>query len=91
MKTDERTMCLVLQRGFVIVGKARVDGDDWVFRRARVVIRWGTTRSIGELRRGPTPKTILGEAGTGSVHRLAVVMALEFPAWPDEHLLPEGE
>lgn len=72
---------LVLQRGWVVVGNYSQDGDECVLTDASVIRRWGTTRGLGELVRGPLKDTVLDPAGTVRAHKLAVVMQIECPAW----------
>ena len=56
---------VVLDRGFVYVGKTEVD-DSWcVITEARNIRQWGTTQGLGELAlNGPQPKTVLDAVGT---------------------------
>ena len=57
------TTIVVLDRGFVYVGKARVDGDYVEITNARNIRVWGTKNGLGELRNGPLPETKLDEVG----------------------------
>lgn len=56
---------VILDRGFVLVGKVRVDGD-WVETTdASIIRRWGTTKGLGEIAQGgPTATTKLDPIGT---------------------------
>lgn len=65
------------QRGWVFVGRYSVDGDEVILTDAKCIRRWGTTRGLGELVKGPTSKTVLDAAGTVHMHRLAVVATIE--------------
>lgn len=53
----------VLDRGFVYVGDAEINGDFLSIKKAKGIRRWGTTKGLGELRTGPTPQTVLDEVG----------------------------
>lgn len=68
---------VVLQRGWVAVGHYECDGDQCSLKNASIIRIWGTTRGLGELVSGPTPKTILDPAGTIRFHALAVVLAID--------------
>lgn len=58
------TFIVVMDRGFVYVGKTRVKGDCVEITNARNIRVWGTTKGLGELRNGPLPGTKLDDAGT---------------------------
>ena len=53
----------VLDAGFVYVGRCTINDGFLIIEDARNIRQWGTTKGLGELRKGPTPKTILDEAG----------------------------
>lgn len=65
---------LVLQRGWVVVGKYAEDGDECVLSDAAIIRRWGTTKGLGELENGPTGNTLLDKCGQVRAAKLAVVM-----------------
>ena len=56
---------VILDRGFVLVGKVRINGD-WVETTdASIIRRWGTTKGLGEIALGgPTASTKLDPVGT---------------------------
>jgi hypothetical protein len=58
------THIVVMDRGFVYVGKTRVEGDYVEIVNARNVRVWGTKNGLGELRNGPTDTTKLDDVGT---------------------------
>lgn len=72
---------LVLQRGWVVVGEYREVGDECVLENASVIRRWGTSKGLGELAKGPLENTVLDACGTVRAHKLAVVMQIECPEW----------
>lgn len=78
---------VVLQRGWVVVGRWSQDGDEVVVRDASVVRFWGTTRGLGEICDGPTKTTKLDPAGTVRTNAAAVVLTIDVDAeaWA-EHL-----
>jgi anti-sigma regulatory factor (Ser/Thr protein kinase) len=55
---------VVLDRGFVYVGRVVIEGDFVVITNAKNIRQWGTTKGLGELVNGPTPSTKLDEVGT---------------------------
>ena len=56
---------VILQRGWIVVGKTKQVKDDLVVENASVIRIWGTSKGIGELAlSGPTTKTILDPCGT---------------------------
>lgn len=77
---------VVLQRGWVVVGYYREDGDEVTVTDASVIRVWGTTKGLGELVEGPTRSTVLDRAGTVRAHRGAVVLTVDADAakWADE-------
>ena len=78
---------VVLQRGWIVVGRWSQDGDEVVVLNASVVRFWGTTRGLGELVAGPTKTTKLDPAGTVRANAAAVVLTIDVDAeaWA-EHL-----
>jgi len=76
---------VVLDRGWVFVGRVTI-ADDWcVIEDASNVRRWGTSRGLGELAaEGPRPGTILDPAGTVRAPLRAVIalLACEADKWP---------
>lgn len=64
---------VVVDRGFVYVGKTSVD-HEWVYMtNAKCVRKWGTTKGLGELSGGPTKNTLLDEAGNLRIPKRAVI------------------
>ena len=75
---------VILQRGWVMVGRFSADGDALMLTSASVVHHWGTTKGLGQIvAAGPTKDTILHAAGTVRFHALTVVAMLdcEGEAW----------
>lgn len=49
---------VILQRGWVMVGKFERNGSDCKLNNASVIRNWGTTRGLGEIAKdGPTAST----------------------------------
>jgi len=65
---------VVLQRGFVYVGRVYINGSEVRIKDASCIRNWGTTKGLGQLvLNGPTDKTVLDPIGEIIVHELAVV------------------
>ena len=55
---------VILQRGWVMVGKLERTGSDCKLHKASIVRRWGTTKGLGELAmNGPLKDTVLDKTG----------------------------
>lgn len=50
---------VVLQRGWVLVGKLERNGNDCKLHNAAVIRQYGTTKGLGELANGPLQNTRL--------------------------------
>ena len=74
---DSATRIVVLQRGWVVAGTYTENGDEITVTGAKVIRRWGTTKGLGELTRGPLADTVADPCGTVRAHRLAVVMTID--------------
>ena len=69
---------VILQRGWVMVGRVKTAGDLVKLESAAVVRRWGTTRGLGQLaNEGPTSSTVLDMVGTVTAHQLTTVAVVE--------------
>jgi hypothetical protein len=69
---------VIAQRGWVFVGKFSEEGESVVLNDAKIVRRWGTNKGLGQLaQEGKQPNTVLDEAGTVRVHKLATVAVLD--------------
>ena len=76
---------VILDRGFVLVGNATVEGDWVTTTNASVVRRWGTTKGLGELAmNGPLPETKLDPIGVvrSPLRALIGLVDCEDAKWP---------
>ena len=72
---NEDIRIVVLQRGWVAVGKYTRDGDHAKLEQASIVRRWGTDKGLGQLAAGgPRPNTVLDTAPPIEFHTLTEVM-----------------
>jgi hypothetical protein len=67
---------VILQRGWVMVGRYTRDGDRCSLDNAQVIRKWGTTKGLGELVNGPLPSTVLDPAGHVEFHALGEIASL---------------
>lgn len=74
---------LVLQRGWVVVGRIGRDGQNVIVTGGGVVRRWGTSRGLGELAAlGPLENTVIDPAGKIVAHELGIVCAFDCEVSP---------
>ena len=71
------TAIVVLDRGFVYVGKVTVDGDWCLIEKAQNIRAWGTTKGLGELVNGPMPNTKLDAVGNVRAPIRAVISIID--------------
>jgi len=74
---DDPIKIVVLDKGFVYVGRVSTEGEDILIQDARCLIKWGTTAHLGELVDGPLEYTKLGayctvQASQQSAHFIEV-------------------
>jgi hypothetical protein len=75
--TNSNIKIVVLQRGWVFIGRWSEDGDNCALDNAYVIRVWGTTKGLGELAlEGKQSSTKLDKAGRVEFHRLTVVATL---------------
>lgn len=69
---------VVLQRGWVLIGKFERDGDQCKLHQASVIRNWGTTKGLGELAKdGPTSSTKIDKCnGLVEFESLTMVLSI---------------
>jgi len=67
----------VLDRGFVYIGRALIDGDFLLINNAKNIRVWGTTNGLGELVNGPTKNTKLDLVGRVQVPLRALISLID--------------
>ncbi len=74
---------VVLDRGYVYIGRVRRDSNFVHISGARNLRRWGTTKGLGELVHGPLANTVLDPAGTvhAPLRALISLIDVEQDAW----------
>ena len=77
--TKDRGVCIVvLQRGWVVVGHVREEGDDLTVTNAAVCRYWGTDKGLGQLaEEGPLADSKMDDCGDIRTHRLTVIMVMD--------------
>ena len=78
---------VILQRGWVAVGRFEQEGSDCQLTDASIIRVWGTSKGLGEIISGPTSSTKLDPCGVLRFHELAIVatMDCEVSKW-EKHL-----
>lgn len=72
---------VVLDRGFVYVGRVAEYPDRIVIRDAQCIRRWGTTGGLGQLAQyGVQPTAVLDPCGTVVAYRHAVIHLIQWTA-----------
>ena len=72
--TKEEISIAILQRGWVVIGYLRMEGEMYHMRNSHVIRKWGTSKGLGELAlEGKQSETILDKAGGFSFHVLTTV------------------
>jgi hypothetical protein len=77
---------VVLQRGWVVIGRFERDGNDCKLYNAHIIRSWGTEKGIGELANGKTSKTILDKCyGVVEFDYLTTILLIncEEKAWKE--------
>ena len=80
---------VVLQRGWVVVGRYERKGDQCFLYDASVIRNWGTTRGLGEIAKdGPTKETVLDKCfGIVEFESLTKVLSIEVEQEKWENIL----
>lgn len=77
-KIDDGIKIVILQRGWVVIGKYHQDGEYGVLTDAYVIRRWGTDEGLGQLaREGKQEETKLEKTGTIRFHELTSVAMID--------------
>ena len=72
---------VILQRGWVAVGKYSENGEQCRLDNAAVIRRWGTCRGLGEIAtNGPTINTVLDKCPPLRFHTLTVISTMDCEA-----------
>lgn len=73
---------VVIDRGWVLIGKVTQHHDHVVINTAKCIQRWGTTQGLGQLVTGPTGDTIAHPMGDVEVPNRAVIFTMQVDASP---------
>jgi hypothetical protein len=71
---------VILQRGWVAVGRFSQSGSDCELKQASIIRKWGTDKGLGQLISGPLTNTILDTCGNLRFHELAIVATMDCEA-----------
>jgi hypothetical protein len=75
--TEGDIKIVIVDRGFVYVGRVEMTDDMLVVRGAKNIREWGTSRGLGELVSGPLANTVLDEVGTVRIPMRAVISLID--------------
>lgn len=77
-KQDTTKKICILQRGWVMVGDFKREGNDCTLSNASVIRIWGTTKGLGEIAlNGPTKDTKLDPCGIARFDYLTTIAVLD--------------
>lgn len=80
-RDGEQVCIVVLDRGFVVVGRVTIADSYVTIRDCKCIRKWGTSRGLGEIAsNGPTENTTLDPQPTTRVHEWHVVQMIECEA-----------
>ena len=82
---DGPVKIVILQRGWVMVGRFSQYGSKCRLDNAAVIRKWGTTKGLGEIADGgPTKDTVLDKCPPVEFHELTVIAMVQCRAekWP---------
>ncbi len=68
---------VILQRGWVAVGRFSKNGSDCKLEKSSVIRKWGTEKGLGQLISGPLTNTVLDPCGNLQFHELAIVATMD--------------
>ena len=75
---EEGIKIVVLQRGWVVIGRYRSEGEYAVLEDAYVIRSWGTDKGLGQLAlEGKQTDTKLDKTGTVRFHKLTSVAIID--------------
>ena len=75
--TEGEIKIVVLDRGFVYVGRVEIEDDFVVIRNAKNIRQWGTKKGLGELVNGPLSATRLDNVGTVRAASRALISLID--------------
>lgn len=87
IKNNSGIKIIILQRGWVVIGRYLEDGDYGILNDAYVIRRWGTTEGLGQLAlQGKQNETELEKTGIVRFHKLTSVAFIDcdFLKWDDK-------
>ena len=77
-KASSDIRIVILQRGWVAVGRYSENGDQCTLTDAAIVRIWGTTKGLPEIAHdGPTSKTVLDKSPPIRFHKLTVIATID--------------
>jgi len=78
IKTSGEIRIVILQRGWVAVGRYSKKGEYGKLENANIIRVWGTTKGLGEIAiDGPTSKTVLDRCPNIEFHELTTIAIMD--------------
>lgn len=78
VNTNSPIKIAILQRGWVVIGRYKEEGDECVIENAYVIRRWGTSEGLGELAlKGKQSETVLDKTGVVRFNKLTSVAFID--------------
>ena len=78
IKTTGEIRIVILQRGWVVVGRFSQEGSNCKLTNASIIRVWGTTKGLGEIAiNGPTSKTVLDKSPDIRFHELTIIATID--------------
>lgn len=69
---------VILQRGWVTIGRYSECGNECLLENAQIIRTWGTTKGLGEIAEGgPTSSTKLDETPDIRFHKLTMIARMD--------------
>lgn len=81
--TDHGLKIVVIDRGFVYIGKVTTDAEWCKITGCKNIRKWGSTKGLGELVNGPLGDTVLDACGDLNIpiHALISIMGVVEEKW----------
>ena len=76
--TGTEVQIVILQRGWVTIGRYSENGDECTLTDAKIIRTWGTTKGLGEIaEEGTKPSTKLDDCPTLRFHKMTVIARMD--------------
>ena len=77
-RKETKVQIVILQRGWIVIGRYSTEGDEFLLEDAKVIRVWGTTKGLGEIAYGgPTSTTKLDECTNVRSNKITVIARMD--------------